>query len=103
MCVPADTAAPSAVWGWGGQRLASLCVALACLGLQLQYRVLFEPDEEFLAGDCGIGMLTSRGYTQQLNNGAALNAAYVAGGNGFLPAALTDEVASAYYLRSDNE
>ncbi len=56
-----------------------------------------------MAGDCGIGQLTARGYTQQLNNGAAVRSAYVTGGGAFLPTTLTDESASAFYLRSDNE
>ena len=71
--------------------------------LGMNYRVLFEPNEEWLAGDCGIGQLTSRGYQQEVNNGRAVASAYVAGGNGFLPSTLTDDNAGMFYLRSDNE
>ena len=38
----------------------------------------YEPNREFLHGNCGVGQLTTRGYAQQLNNGAAL--AKVSGG-----------------------
>jgi hypothetical protein len=56
---------------------------------------------QFLPGDCGVGQLTAKGYSQQLANGAAAAAAYV--GAGLLPQTLSDDSASLFYLRSDNE
>ena len=40
---------------------------------QLTYRMEYEPNREYLPGNCGVGQLTTRGYAQELNNGAALS------------------------------
>lgn len=73
------------------------------------YRKAYIGGEEDFPGNCATGQLTSLGYVQQLNNGAALRDAYVSGnGSGatvdaFLPAAINFTGAADWFrLRSDD-
>jgi hypothetical protein len=67
------------------------------LNLARVYRKTYLPGRQALAGSCGLGALTARGYAQQVTNAEVLRAAY---GNWLPDLNNATEASSAFLLRS---